>query len=289
MAETLAADTASGWQISFKPHRTLLQAGHDPVSLIRELGALGALTVELDSSDLPPFTELAPQDCFLSWQLRLESEVSLEAVNNIFDGLQDDCELSILPLHNKRPDAEKSATSLPTARSESGSEKEAQAHTEATTLSPEQAISVEGQIIQLADQRYILPAVSIIESFDIEPGSIKKLAAKAEVYRLRDEYVPLIRLHEIFNQTGQRDHQDFGQLLIVTSEGQKFGLLVDELLSQQSVQCKPLETNYRKVRGMSGATVLDDGKVTLILDIAGLVDLYRKPDLSADNPGSQVA
>ena len=110
MAETLAAETAAGWQIFFKPHRALLQAGHDPLLLIGELNELGALTVELDTSDLPPFTELTPQDSFLSWQMRLESEVSLEAVNKIFEGLEDDCELSILPLKSNIADAEKSVT-----------------------------------------------------------------------------------------------------------------------------------------------------------------------------------
>ena len=117
--------------------------------------------------------------------------------------------------------------------------------TETTTPSPEQPISMDGKIIQLADQLYILPAISVIESFDIEPGNIKKVTAKAEVYCLPNEYVPLIRLYELFNLPAYSD----GQLLIVESEGQKFGLLVDELLVQQLVKIQSLETHYRKVRG----------------------------------------
>lgn len=148
---------------------------------------------------------------------------------------------------------------------------------------------MDGQAIQLADQLYILPAISVIESFDIEPGSIKKVTAKAEVYSLRNEYMPLIRLHELFNLPAHSDSRDHGQLLVVASEGQKFGLLVDDLRGQQPVKLQSLETHYRKVRGGAGATVLDDGKVALMLDIDGLVAMYRHPDLTADKPESRVA
>jgi two-component system chemotaxis sensor kinase CheA len=288
MAETLAAETAAGWQIFFKPHRALLQAGHDPLLLIGELNELGALTVELDTSDLPPFTELTPQDSFLSWQMRLESEVSLEAVNKIFEGLEVDCELSILPLKSNIADAEKSAKQ-PAAGFDSGADSEILPQVETTTPSPEQPISMDGKIIQLADQLYILPAISVIESFDIEPGNIKKVTAKAEVYCLPNECVPLIRLHELFNLPAHSDSRDQGQLLIVESEGQKFCLLVDELLVQQLVKIQSLETHYRKVRGVAGAAVLDDGKVALILDINELVAMYRHPHLIADNSDSRVA
>lgn len=124
MAETLAAETAAGWQIFFKPHRALPESGHDPLLLIAKLNELGPLTVELDSRDLPPFTQLTPQDSFLSWQMRLMGDIPLEAVNKIFEGLEHDCELSILPLKSNIADAEKSAIPPAEAGFESGSETE---------------------------------------------------------------------------------------------------------------------------------------------------------------------
>jgi two-component system chemotaxis sensor kinase CheA len=93
------------------------------------------------------------------------------------------------------------------------------------------------------------------------------------VLRLRDEYIPILRLHKIFNHSGAIEDLDKGLLVIVESDNQKVGLLVDDLLAQQQVVIKSLEANYQKVEGVSGATILGDGRVSLIIDITGLIKL----------------
>ncbi len=139
---------------------------------------------------------------------------------------------------------------------------------------------MDGQTIQVGDQKYIIPLISIIESVEIKPGTVKNVTGKGEVYTLRDEYVPLIRLREVFNLDVGSDTLDEGLLVVVEFEDRKVGLFVDELLAQQQVVIKSLETNYRKVTGIAGATILGDGTVALILDIAGLQAMYRDPALA---------
>ena len=99
--------------------------------------------------------------------------------------------------------------------------------------------------------------------------AVNSLAGKAELFRLRDEYMPIVRLHELFGI--QADHTDLldGLLMIVEADGKRVGLFVDELMSQQQVVIKSLETNFRAVTALAGATMLGDGRVALILDIPG--------------------
>ncbi|WP_289286502.1 chemotaxis protein CheA, partial [Methylophaga sp. UBA3991] len=127
---------------------------------------------------------------------------------------------------------------------------------------------MDGQIIQVADQRYIIPLISIIESVEVDISKVKKVTGKGELYKIRDEYVPLIRLRHVFNLDGGIEELEHGLLVIVDCEDYKIGLFVDELLAQQQVVIKSLETNFRKVKGLAGATILGDGTVALILDIA---------------------
>ena len=96
----------------------------------------------------------------------------------------------------------------------------------------------------------------------------------AGVYRLRDEYIPIIRMTDVFSvQPSQHDYA--GELMVVVEgDGQKVGLIVDDLLAQQQVVVKSLEPNFRRVDGLSGATILGDGTVALILDVAGLIKFY---------------
>jgi two-component system chemotaxis sensor kinase CheA len=148
---------------------------------------------------------------------------------------------------------------------------------------------MDGQTIQVGDQKYIIPLISIIESVEIKPGTVKNVTGKGEVYTLRDEYVPLIRLREVFNLESGSDNLDDGLLVVVECEGRKVGLFVDELLAQQQVVIKSLETNYRKVTGVAGATILGDGTVALILDIAGLQAMYRDPALARPLRSIQAA
>ncbi|MBL1320562.1 MAG: chemotaxis protein CheA [Methylophaga sp.] len=139
---------------------------------------------------------------------------------------------------------------------------------------------MDGQTIRVANENYIIPLISIIETLEVKESDMKYVSAKGELYPLRDEYVPVIRLYDIFNLTPTTTDLEEGLLVIVEGEGQKIGLFIDDLLGQQQVVIKSLETNYRKVIGLSGATILGDGTVALILDVPGLMALYRDPSLA---------
>ncbi len=133
---------------------------------------------------------------------------------------------------------------------------------------------LDGQLVRVGKEIYILSLLSIIESLRINPDLVSSLAGKAEVYRLREEYIPILRLYNLFEITPGTTQLDQGLLVIVEGDGQKIGLFVDELLSQQQIVIKSLESNYQQVQGISGATILGDGSVALILDVAGLIQLF---------------
>jgi len=134
---------------------------------------------------------------------------------------------------------------------------------------------MDGQLVRVGNETYIIPIVSIIESLQAKNENINKIVDQAEVYKLRDEYINIVRLYEIFKL--QPDCKDInnGLLVMVEGEGSKIGLFVDELLGQQQVVIKSLETNYQRIDGVSGATILGDGTVAMILDVPGLVVMSR--------------
>jgi len=135
---------------------------------------------------------------------------------------------------------------------------------------------LDGQLVGIGDETYILPVISIIESLQVKSENINAVAGNAEVYRLREEYIPIVRLYQIFDIKPVSTELDSGLLVVVEAEGKKIAIYVDDLLGQQQVVIKSLETNFRKIEGLSGATILGDGTVALIIDIAGLIDLYQK-------------
>ncbi len=134
---------------------------------------------------------------------------------------------------------------------------------------------LDGQLVRVGQEIYILPLLSIIESLRAKPKLVNSLAGSAQVYRLRDEYIPILRLYDLFGITPRTTQLEQGLLVMVEGDGQKIGLFVDELLSQQQIVIKSLESNYKKVEGISGATILGDGSVALILDVAGLIRLFH--------------
>jgi len=134
---------------------------------------------------------------------------------------------------------------------------------------------LDGQLVRVGQEIYILPLLSIIESLRAKPKLVNSLAGSAQVYRLRDEYIPILRLYDLFGITPRTTQLEQGLLVMVEGDGQKMGLFVDELLSQQQIVIKSLESNYQKVEGISGATILGDGSVALILDVAGLIRLFH--------------
>lgn len=144
---------------------------------------------------------------------------------------------------------------------------------------------LDGQLVRVGSETYIVPLVSIIETLQIKEKFINSVAGKAEMYRLREDYIPIIRLYEVFGLEPDQEELENGLLVVVEGDGQKAGLFVDDLLSQQQVVIKSLETNFKKVNGISGATILGDGTVSLILDIAGVIDYSKDTTKSKSTSG----
>ncbi len=135
---------------------------------------------------------------------------------------------------------------------------------------------LDGQLIRVGSETYIIPLVSIIESLEIQTENINSIAGTTEVYKMRDEYIPLVRLYEVFDVKPETTRLQDCLLVVVEGDGEKAGILVDDLLSQQQVVIKSLETNYRRLEGISGATILGDGTVALILDMSGLLSMAKE-------------
>lgn len=133
---------------------------------------------------------------------------------------------------------------------------------------------LDGQLIRVGDESYVISLVSIVETIQTNTEKVNAIAGKSELFKLRDEYLPVLRLHELFGIRADSTSIDDGLLVVAESGGQRVGIFVDDLLEQQQVVIKSLETNYRQMRGISGATILGDGTVALILDVPGLIQLY---------------
>ncbi|TQV64790.1 MAG: chemotaxis protein CheA [Halothiobacillaceae bacterium] len=134
---------------------------------------------------------------------------------------------------------------------------------------------MDSQLVVVGEQTYILPLMSIVESLQIAPDFLSRVAGRAEVYKLREDYIPVIRLNRIFNIPA-RAVNERPLLVVIEGDGQKVGLMIDDLLGQQQVVIKSLETNFRRIEGLSGSTILGDGTVALILDIGGLFQMGRR-------------
>jgi two-component system, chemotaxis family, sensor kinase CheA len=130
---------------------------------------------------------------------------------------------------------------------------------------------VDGQSVSVGAETYIVPLIAIIESLQLRPDGVNRIAGHQEVFWFRDGYVPVVRLHEVFGVRPRATALHEGLLMVVEGDGRRVGLFVDDLLGQQQVVIKSLETNFRRVDGVSGATILGDGAVALILDIPGLI------------------
>jgi two-component system chemotaxis sensor kinase CheA len=149
---------------------------------------------------------------------------------------------------------------------------------------------LDGQLVSVGEQVYIVPLVSIVETLQIKKDLINAIAGRAELYRLRDEYIPVVRLYDVLGvEPRQRDLAN-GLLVVVEGDGQRIGMFVDDLLNQQQVVIKSLETNFKRIVGISGATILGDGTVALILDISGIIQASRAGDRgkTGDNQTARV-
>jgi two-component system chemotaxis sensor kinase CheA len=136
---------------------------------------------------------------------------------------------------------------------------------------------MEAMTIAIGGETYVLPLASVVESLSVATDELHTLPGHGDTLRVREEYLPVLHLGKLFPPRSPRE-QSAGIAVIVETDGTKAALLVDELVGQQQVVVKSLETNFRKVPGLSGATVMGDGSVALILDVGHLVRLSGRED-----------
>jgi len=134
---------------------------------------------------------------------------------------------------------------------------------------------MDGMSVSVGDEVYILPLSSVVESFQVNDESVSTVAQGSQLVKVREEYMPVISLEKIFQVPILDADKANNIMVVVESEGSRVALLVNELLGQHQVVVKNLESNYRKVSNVSGATIMGDGKVALILDIGALVRRSR--------------
>jgi two-component system chemotaxis sensor kinase CheA len=134
---------------------------------------------------------------------------------------------------------------------------------------------MDGMSVGVGEEVYILPLSSVVESFQVQPDMVKTIGGSGRVVSVRDEYMPVLELEHVFNVPRFDFEHVSGIMVVVEAEGGRIALLVDELLGQQQVVVKNLEANYRKVNDVSGATIMGDGRVALILDVGSLVRRSR--------------
>jgi len=134
---------------------------------------------------------------------------------------------------------------------------------------------MDGMSVGVGEEVYILPLNSVVESFQVQPGMVKTIGGSGRVVEVRDEYMPVLDLEKVFEVPRFDFDRSTNIMVVVEAEGGRVALLVDELLGQQQVVVKNLESNYRKVDDVSGATIMGDGRVALILDIGALIRRAR--------------
>nr|WP_251970203.1 chemotaxis protein CheW [Sphaerotilus sp. FB-5] len=134
---------------------------------------------------------------------------------------------------------------------------------------------MDGMSVGVGDEVYILPLASVVESFQVTDKTIKTIGGTGRVVQVREEYMPVIELERVFDVPRFDFERVSSIMVVVEAEGGRVALLVDELLGQQQVVVKNLEANYRKVTDVSGATIMGDGRVALILDTGSLVRRSR--------------
>ncbi|MDL4912242.1 MAG: chemotaxis protein CheA [Enterobacterales bacterium endosymbiont of Blomia tropicalis] len=135
---------------------------------------------------------------------------------------------------------------------------------------------LDGMSVRVADEVFILPLNAVMESLQPRAEDLKPLAGGERVLEVRGEYLPLVELWNVFDVQGAKTEATQGIVVILQSAGRRYALLVDQLIGQHQVVVKNLESNYRKVPGISAATILGDGSVALIVDVSALQSLNRE-------------
>ncbi|WP_108470707.1 chemotaxis protein CheA [Rhodanobacter thiooxydans] len=135
---------------------------------------------------------------------------------------------------------------------------------------------IDGLVTAVGHERYIVPLTSIVESLRLEAAAVRRIAGGGEVFQFRGEYLPLMRLHRAFDCADAITEVERGIVVVIEDDSRRVGLLVDDLLGQQQAVIKSLEKHYQRVQGVSGATILSDGSVALIVDVGGVVRLGQR-------------
>ncbi len=147
---------------------------------------------------------------------------------------------------------------------------------------------LDGQLVRVGDEVYVISLLSIIETVQLQRSHIKSISGKGEVYLMREQYIPVVRASDQFG-IRSADEAEADLLVVVEAENIRFGILVNELLEQQQIVIKSIEKNYKKVPGLTGATILGDGRVALILDVPGLMQNLINPSALAEETDSIAA
>jgi two-component system chemotaxis sensor kinase CheA len=142
---------------------------------------------------------------------------------------------------------------------------------------------LDGQLVRVGKETYIFSLLAIVETIQVKRDRLNTVAGRTEVFRLRGEYLPVLKLYEQFGAEPDSRNVEDGLLVVVEAEGSRVGVLVDDLLAQQQVVIKSLESNFKAVPGLAGATILGDGTVAFIIDVPGLIRSVSVPRTPALN------
>jgi two-component system chemotaxis sensor kinase CheA len=134
---------------------------------------------------------------------------------------------------------------------------------------------LDGMSVAAGKETYIIPLGYVVESLQVERGMIRGIAGVERLIQVRGEFLPVVTLYEVFGIPDAETQLDRGIMVVVEADGSKAALFLDALMGQHQVVIKSLESNYRKVAGVSGATIMGDGHVALILDVAALVQMGK--------------
>ncbi len=143
---------------------------------------------------------------------------------------------------------------------------------------------IDGMVVRVDEDKYILPTLSIVRSFRPSNEELSTVHGRGEMLNVRGELMPLVRLSQLYKGEVTLSDPTEGLAVIVENEGRTYALLVDELLNQQQVVIKSLGSVFEGVKGIAGGTILGDGSVGLILDMAGVFEAYKDPKYRPSEP-----
>ena len=135
-------------------------------------------------------------------------------------------------------------------------------------------------LINVGGHTYVIPLTHILENLQPLADAVRTVAGQGRVVRVRDQFIPLVALHEVLNIEPRRKLAHEAMLVLCESNGQRAALQVDELVGQGQFVIKSLEHNFRKIAGIAGATILGDGRVALILDVSTLLRAGQRSETS---------